>query len=326
MYTNQAALSALRYGDAAELRGRSSHYTLHPYRPNGTPFPAAECQMLTPAVTGVPVHGDDEWFLRSDGTFFPASWWAAPIELPDGRGVVYSFFDATEKRELERAARRERDASACRAAEAQAGQHQRRIVECVTAARRQTARDLHDGAQQRLVSVLIGLKLTRELMRETASPAVDLLERSIRDTQTAIEELRELVAGIYPPILTTKGLRAAVECLAARCSIPVEVHGNCYDRLPAAVESNAYFVVSEALTNAVKHSNATGIVVCLDLGSALRISVSDDGVGGIPPEPSGSGLMGIADRVAVFRGTVTITSPAGAGTRIHAEIPLPVGE
>ncbi|MFF4346200.1 PAS domain S-box protein [Streptomyces sp. NPDC001530] len=320
LYTNSAGVEALGYDHADELEGRSSHDTLHPYRPDGTPFPAEQCPMLRPAATGEPTHGDDEWFIRRDGSFFPASWWAAPIDLPEGRGVVYSFFDATENRELERA-RRERDAARIRADESRAAQ--RRIMQSIESVRRQTARDLHDGAQQRLVSLLIGLRLTREVLPDTAPDAADFLDQAITDAQTAIDELRELAYGVYPSVLTAKGLMAAVVSLADRCPVPTTVEGEYHERLPAAVESNAYFVIAEALTNAVKHAKASHIQVSVELRESLRIEVVDDGVGGVPADVSSSGLTGLADRVAAFDGALVIDSPPGAGTSVRAEIPIP---
>ncbi|MEV5385319.1 histidine kinase [Streptomyces sp. NPDC052721] len=320
LYTNPAGVAALGYDGAGELVGLSSHETLHPRRPDGTPYPAAECPMLRPATTGVPAHGNDEWFQRRDGSFFPASWWAAPIDLPDGRGVVYSFFDATENRELERA-RRERDAARIRADESRAAQ--RRIMQSIESVRRQTARDLHDGAQQRLVSLLIGLRLTRDLLPDSADAATGLLDQAITDAQTAIDELRELAYGVYPSVLQAKGLRAAVESLAERCAVPATVVGEYPHRLPAEVESNAYFVIAEALTNAVKHAGASHIRISLELRDALRIEVTDDGIGGVPQNAVGGGLTGLADRVGAFDGVLVIDSPPDRGTSVRAEIPIP---
>lgn len=313
-------MAALGYNSADELVGRSSHDTLHPERPDGTPFPASQCPMLQPARTGEPAHGDDEWFKRRDGSFFPASWWSAPLELPEGRGVVYSFFDATEARELERA-RRERDAARIRADESRAAQ--RRIMQSIEAVRRQTSRDLHDGAQQRLVSLLIGLRLTRELLPGTAAEAAGFLDQAIADAQTAIDELRELAYGVYPAVLMAKGLVAAAESLAERCAVPTTVTAEYAERLSAEVESNAYFFIAEALTNAVKHAQASHIRIAIRVKEALWIEVADDGVGGIPQDAAGSGLTGLRDRVAAFDGVLMIDSPPGKGTSVRAEIPVP---
>jgi PAS domain S-box-containing protein len=320
LYTNPAGLRALGYDSAEELVGCSSHQTLHPRRPDGTPFPASKCPMLKPAFTGVAAHGNDEWFMRRDGSFFPASWWAAPIDLPEGRGVVYSFFDATEERELERA-RRERDAARIRADESRAAQ--RRITQSISAVRRQTARDLHDGAQQRLVSLLIGLRLTRDLLPDSSSDAADLLDQAIGDAQIAIDELRELAYGVYPSVLTAKGLMAAVESLAERCAVPATVSGTYGDRLPAEMESNAYFVIAEAVTNAVKHARASQITIRVERSACLLLEVTDNGIGGVSMELSSGGLTGLVDRVAAFEGFLAVDSPPGRGTTVRAEFPLP---
>jgi signal transduction histidine kinase len=195
-------------------------------------------------------------------------------------------------------------------------------MQSIESVRRQTARDLHDGAQQRLVSLLIELRLTRELMPDSVPEAADLLDQAIVDAQTAIDELRELAYGIYPSILTAKGLMAAVESLADRCPVPTTVAGECHEKLPAAVESNAYFVIAEALTNAVKHADSSHITISIEQAESLLIEVADDGVGGVPTGPSNSGLTGLADRVAAFDGILVIDSPPGAGTSVRAEIPI----
>ncbi|SDP39309.1 PAS domain-containing sensor histidine kinase [Actinacidiphila guanduensis] len=320
LYTNPAGVAVLGYDDAEELVGLSSHETLHPYRPDGTPFPASQCPMLRPASSGVPAHGDDEWFKRRDGSFFPASWWSAPVELPGGRGVVYSFFDATESRELERA-RLERDAARIRAGESRAAQ--RRIMQSIASVRRQTARDLHDGAQQRLVSLLIGLRLTRDTLSDSADTA-GLLDGAIADAQAAIDELRELAYGVYPSILTVKGLMAAVQSLADRCPVPTTVTGDAnVHLLPAEVQSNAYFVIAEAVTNTVKHAKASHIRISISFQDSLCIEVADDGVGGVSQKAVTGGLAGLTDRVSAFEGVLVIDSPAGRGTLVRAEIPVP---
>ena len=320
LYTNPSAVVVLGYEDESDLRGRPSHDTLHPHRPDGSRYAASECPMLTPARTGRALHGDSEWFMRRDGSFFPAYWWSSPVDLPQGRGVVYSFLDLTERRAYEEAAR-ERDIARVRAAEFQATQ--RRVVESIDALHRQTARDLHDGAQQRLVSLLIGLRLARQMLTEGPPEAMDLLDQSIDDAQGAIDDLRSLAAGIYPPVLTTRGLTAAVHSLASRTSVPTEVVSNSDRRLPPALESNAYFLVAESLTNAVKHARANRIGITIGFGTALELVVQDDGVGGIPDVPVGAGIVGLRDRVAAFGGDLSIESPAGRGTKIAARIPIP---
>ncbi|MEV6106475.1 CHASE3 domain-containing protein [Streptomyces sp. NPDC051940] len=200
----------------------------------------------------------------------------------------------------------------------------RRTMESVEAVHRRTARDLHDGAQQRLVSLMIGLRLARELIPDDGDATVtDLLDQSIDNAQTAINELRELASGIYPLVLTVKGLVAAVKDLASRCPVAVTVTSTDDRRISQAVESNAYFVVAEAVTNAVKHAGASRIDVRIRFGDVLRITVADDGIGGVAKHTAGSGLTGLADRVAAFDGTVAIDSPPGNGTTIRVQIPVP---
>lgn len=320
LYTNRAALAALGYQDVSEILGRSSHLLLRPVRPDGTPFPAYECPMLAPVHTGVATHSEDAWFIRRDGSLFPVSWWSAPIRLPGGRGVVYVWYDLTERREIERAAR-EREAAEIRASESRAAQ--RRLVESVAAVHRQTSRDLHDGAQQRLVTLLIGLRLVREQIATTSPDALPLIDQSIDEAQAAIHELRQLAAGIRPPVLTSRGLVAAVDALAAHCPVPTVVSGGLDQRLPAALESNLYFLISEALTNAVKHSGASQIEISLDVRDALEVIVADNGIGGVGHDAAGSGLVGLADRVAAFDGELMISSPPDGGTVVRARIPVP---
>ncbi|MFF7359610.1 CHASE3 domain-containing protein [Streptomyces sp. NPDC008125] len=199
----------------------------------------------------------------------------------------------------------------------------RRIMENTEAVHRRTARDLHDGAQQRLVSLMIGLRLARELLPDTEASAAELLDRSIDNAQTAIDELRELASGIYPLVLTAKGLVAAVRDLAHRCPVLTVVESEDERRISTTVEANAYFVVAEAVTNAVKHARASRIDVFIAFGDMLRIDVSDDGIGGVDSATPGSGMAGLADRVAAFDGKLTIDSPSGGGSTLQIRIPLP---
>ncbi|MFE7752335.1 CHASE3 domain-containing protein [Streptomyces sp. NPDC057428] len=198
----------------------------------------------------------------------------------------------------------------------------RRIMESTEAVHRRTARDLHDGAQQRLVSLMIGLRLARELVPDTEADTVALLDQSIDSAQTAINELRELASGIYPLVLTVKGLVPAVRDLASRCPVPTVVECADERRVPSTVESNAYFVVAEAVTNAVKHAQATRIDVFVEFGDVLLIRVVDDGIGGVVRAAAGSGMSGLADRVAAFDGKLAIDSPAGGGTTLLIRIPI----
>jgi PAS domain S-box-containing protein len=195
-----------------------------------------------------------------------------------------------------------------------------RVVAASDQTRRQIERDLHDGAQQRLVHTVITLKMARQALQthDEAGPA--LVAEALDHAERATVELRELVQGILPPVLTLSGLRAAVRALADRTPVPVEV-GVAVGRFPAAVEATAYFVVAEALTNVAKHSGASqATVVARVEDGTLQIEVRDDGVGGARAD--GSGFVGLADRLAVLDGQLRVESPAGRGTLVAASIRL----
>jgi PAS domain S-box-containing protein len=196
-----------------------------------------------------------------------------------------------------------------------------RIVAAGDDARRKLERNLHDGAQQRLVSLSLSLRLAQAQLHKAPAAAERLLEASREELGQALEELRELARGIHPAVLTDRGLEAALEALAARAPLPVEIEGpNGY--LPLSVEAAAYYVVSEALANVTKYAQASSVKITVGRmnGHAL-VEVADDGVGGADPD-RGSGLRGLADRVASLNGRLAIDSPPGAGTRVRAEIPL----
>jgi signal transduction histidine kinase len=191
-----------------------------------------------------------------------------------------------------------------------------RIVAAADAERWRIERNLHDGAQQRLVtlSVALGLAASR------ADPeAAAVLSRAQGDVEQAITELRELARGIHPTLLRDEGLQAAVESLARRAPLPVTVEGTVTDRLPDAVELAAYFVIAEALTNVVKHASATeASVVLAHRPDGLRVEIIDNGIGGARVE-AGAGLAGLRDRLEALEATLAVTS--GDGTTIRADFP-----
>ncbi len=195
-----------------------------------------------------------------------------------------------------------------------------RIVEAGDRERRRVERNLHDGAQQRLATLALSLAMIRD--RDGAGPAMAAsLARASAELRQAIDELRELARGIHPAILTEEGLPAAVESLADRSSLPVRVVSDFDARLPEPVETAAYFVVSESLANVTKHAHASRARVELSrCNGTLRVEVRDDGVGGADAA-RGSGLLGLADRVAAVRGSIRVETPPGGGTRVLAEIP-----
>ncbi len=197
-----------------------------------------------------------------------------------------------------------------------------RIVTAADQARRRIGRDLHDGAQQRLVHTIITLKLARQALGDQGGQVAELVDEALGNAQRAIDETRELARGIHPRNLSSGGLGPALKTIAGHSAIPVTLDLRTDARLPEHVEVTAYYVVSEALTNAAKHSNASAVQVTLDTTDGnLRLSISDDGVGGVDPA-RGSGLIGLTDRVEALGGTLTVQSRPGRGTRVIAEVPV----
>ena len=200
-----------------------------------------------------------------------------------------------------------------------------RIVTAAEEERRRLERDLHDGAQQRLIGVMLALQQARGSADADSVPEAlrEQLDHAARETTEAITELRELARGIHPAILEDEGLGAAVAALARRAGIPVDVRLDLDGRLPRLVESTAYFTIAEALTNTQRHARATHATVRVaHVGNALELEVNDDGRGGADAE-RGSGLSGLADRVMALGGRLEVDSEAGGGTRIRATIPTP---
>ena len=196
-----------------------------------------------------------------------------------------------------------------------------RIVAAADVSRRQIERDLHDGAQQRLVHAVIVLKLALRALSDGDAGASEMVAEALRHAEQANAELRELAHGILPATLTRGGLRAGVEALVARVPLPVSVDVP-VERLPAGIEATAYFVVSEALTNVLKHAGAAGAGVTARFEAGkLRVEVSDDGVGGARGD-HGTGLGGLEDRVAALDGRLVVDSPPGGGTRVCALLPV----
>ena len=218
-----------------------------------------------------------------------------------------------------------RDFTAQRAADEELRRSRARIVEATDAERRRLERDLHDGAQQRLVSLSLALRLLRTRLAGTDDPnaeAIAAADDAVAELRTAIRELRELARGIHPTILTEAGLGAALTALAERSDVPATVRELPDRRLPPAVEATAYFVVSEALANIAKYASATTANVAAECdATTLRVEVSDDGVGGAD-HTKGSGIRGLQDRVAALGGRLTVDSPIGQGTLVVAEIPI----
>ena len=197
-----------------------------------------------------------------------------------------------------------------------------RIIAAADAERRRIERDLHDGAQQRLVALALNLRMAEQRAEAGDPGAAELVRQAGEEANLALKELRDLARGIHPAILTNRGLPAALEDLASRATVPVEVVATPDERLPDPVEAAAYFVVSECLANIGKHAEATSATVAArSVDGRLIVEVADDGRGGASLD-GGSGVQGLLDRVGALGGTLTVESPPGAGTRVIAEIPL----
>ena len=195
-------------------------------------------------------------------------------------------------------------------------------IAAADAERRRIERDLHDGAQQRMVAVGITLGLAEAQFVADPGTAVKLIARARDEARLAVKELRELARGIHPAVLTDRGLGAALEALAARAPVPVDVRRLPEERLNPAVEACAYFVTAEALTNVAKYANATEASVHASVeDGCLRVEVRDDGTGGADPT-CGTGLRGLRDRVDALGGRLDVDSPMGGGTTITVELPL----
>jgi PAS domain S-box-containing protein len=265
---------------------------------------AAALAAVTPG--GEPVEHDTHW-LTYEGEPRLISWscTALPGSDPPEHYLV-SGLDITERRRQEEELRRSRA----------------RLVEAGDLERRRLERNLHDGAQQRLVSLSLSLRLAQSKLATDAAAAGKILEGASMELAHALEELRELARGIHPAVLTDRGLGPALESLADRSPLPVELEAVPEERLPGPVEAAAFYVVSEALTNVAKYAQASFVRVRVEqLNGYALVEVADDGVGGADPA-GGSGLRGLADRVAALDGRLEIASPPGEGTSIRAEIPV----
>jgi signal transduction histidine kinase len=216
----------------------------------------------------------------------------------------------------------EPDQPAARLCGAESQAAQRRILEAATARLHRLARDLHDGAQQRLVNLLLVLQLAGEHL-PAGSAGKQLVDNAVEEATAAIEELRALASGMHPAILVHRGLIAAVQAMARRNLVPVVVVSTLTGRLPRAVEANAYFIIAEALTNATKHARASSVAVTIRCDvDALWFSIEDDGIGGATDATGGAGMTGMTDRANALGGRLVIDSADGAGTRIRAVMPI----
>jgi signal transduction histidine kinase len=197
-----------------------------------------------------------------------------------------------------------------------------RLVAASDDVRRRFERDLHDGVQQRLVSLVLELHGAQAIAAREDKKLIAQLAHVRHGLAGALDDLRELSRGIHPAVLSEGGLKPAVKALARRSVVPVQLNLSVDERLPDHVEVGAYYVISEALTNAAKHAQASKVeVVARVHDDMLRLRIDDDGVGGADPA-RGSGLTGLTDRVAALRGTIAIASPSGRGTSLRVDLPV----
>jgi PAS domain S-box-containing protein len=262
---------------------------------------------LAETARGSVAEGEGTWFT-SAGEALTVAWSVHPVGVLDGEtSYLVCGVDMTEQKRQQEELKRSRA----------------RIVEAEAAARRRLERNLHDGAQQRLVSLSVSMRLAQARLASDPTGAAEILDGARLELDLALEELRELARGIHPAVLSHRGLALAVEALAERAPFPVEVATSPEERLPEQVEAAAFYVISEALTNVAKYAQASlaRVSVTCDDGHAV-IEVADDGVGGAD-EARGTGLRGLGDRVEALDGTLVVESPPGRGTRIRAVIPAP---
>jgi PAS domain S-box-containing protein len=248
---------------------------------------------------------DNTWVTRS-GEPMLVAWACIPLpQIDERRLFLVSGVDVTLR------VRQEEELRASRA----------RIMEAGLSERRRLERNLHDGAQQRLVSLSLALRLAKAKMGRDPAAAEELLAAAGDELNQALEELRELARGIHPAVLTDRGLEPALQALASRSTIPVEIETP-PRRLPAQVEAAAYYVVSEALANVAKYAQASSVSVRIThVDGRVVVDVEDDGVGGADPS-RGTGLRGLSDRIAALDGRLEVESRPGEGTSVRAEIPV----
>jgi len=257
--------------------------------------------------------------LRADGTEFPAEVTVTRTSLPEKPEASGAPGESGEAaftayvRDIGDRRRAEQELIASRA----------RLVTTSDAVRQRITRDLHDGAQQDLVASLINLQLAEQYWESAPHRARELLGQALEDTKRGIDDLRQLAAGLHPAILTQHGLAPAVRALADRLAIPAEIDIPGI-RLPSSVEASLYFFCAEALTNIVKHAQATRAWVRLEVAADRCVAeVGDDGIGGVRPRSETSGLTGLSDRIGAIGGALDITSPDSGGTVLRASVPLP---
>jgi PAS domain S-box-containing protein len=258
---------------------------------------------------------------RKDGTLVDVSIAAAPVRDGSGRviGNMVAYTDITERKAQEAELHRLHAELQARLEELAASRA--RIVTAGDVERRRLERNLHDGAQQRLVTLSLSLRVALAKLDSDPSAARAALTEAGDELALAHDELRELARGLHPAVLSERGLQAAVASLADRVPVPVDVADIPDERLPEPVEAAAYYLIAEALTNVTKYADASAVHIRLAVSDgSVVVEVSDDGVGGADPS-AGSGLRGLADRVEALGGSLEVISPTDGGTCLRAEIP-----
>jgi PAS domain S-box-containing protein len=277
-------------------------------------------ELFARVIAGESVNDYETVRQRKDGTLVDVSIAAAPVRDPSGQviGNMVAYTDITERKAQEAEVHRLNAELHDRLEELAASRA--RIVTAGDVERRRLERNLHDGAQQRLVTLSLSLRVALAKLDSEPAAARAALVDAGEELALALEELRELARGLHPAVLSERGLRAAVETLAGRAPVPVEIDIPT-DRLPEQVEAAAYYLIAEALTNVTKYAQASAVRVRVTAGDArVVVEVSDDGVGGADPT-AGSGIRGLADRVESLGGSLEVLSPEGVGTTVRAEIP-----
>jgi signal transduction histidine kinase len=260
-------------------------------------------------------YGTRAMFYLALGVFFAGTlFWvvrgAALLEAYFARALLCNVYELREQ------------VAAANAAREVAQEQKAAAVSAEATALRKLERDIHDGPQQRLVRLAMDLGRAEQQFGSDPEAARRTVAEALSQTRETLDELRALSRGIAPPILVDRGLQAALTALAGRCTVPVDLDAPAMDRLEPAVESTAYFVVAEALTNVAKHSNASEVQVSVQrIATGLLVTVADDGVGGASLA-KGHGLAGLDDRVRAAGGVLAVDSPAGGGTRLTAALPI----
>ena len=295
--------------------------------PLAPPQKRAEAEDLFERVlSGESINDYETVRLHKDGSLVPVSIAAATVTDSSGRGVgnMVAYTDITERKAQEAEVHRLNAELHARLEDLAASRA--RIVTAGDVERRRLERNLHDGAQQRLVTVSLSLRLALGKLESDSEAARATLADARDELAIALDELRELARGLHPAVLVDHGLGAAIELLAGRAPVAVELAEIPDERLPEPVEAAAYYLIAEALTNVAKYARASNVRIRVTPeGTSVVVEVSDDGVGGADPV-NGSGLRGLADRVEALGGSLHVHSPAGGGTSLRAEIPRAPGK